>query len=1610
MAFENLCMYCFEENGGADVCPHCGRDARAAVPQIQLLPGTLVYNERFLIGRALGQDASGIVYAALDTRRNVKIRIREYLPRDCARRLNSGEVVPEPGMEDQFEAGMRKLRASVEGVEDPAKRHFFFEENGTGYIAQRKNAGAADAGDDDGEHQGRRTALVIGVAAALVLAVAIGVIALVNYFTNSTDTRTEAPKTSGLDIWQPPESPTPTPYASATFAAITDPTHSWMDFTNPDLSGGASDYATPTPAPTPTGGMDTSTTISSKSSPETIKKLQSLLVNLGWLDSSGVTGKYDDATRQAVKDFQQYMNDTYGIDPKLSVDGVAGSKTLTWLLKTDVSMKPTPTPAPVTPSPTQQGKVINENSSAEEIKYVQLQLARLGILSMDDVNGKYDEKTAKAVLAFQQRVNDILQYDALDEDGICGDRTLAYLDYYVDWWEKNQPTPAPTATPAATVTAAPSPAATPEPDEASGEVIDENSSAASIRRVQEMLITLGYLEGSADGAYGQKTYAAVSAFQTDLKSRVDSKVEVTGKCDILTREYLEYYSAQAESQPTATPAVTALELTVSGAQAYEGGVYIVGADGVKISWTSGAQSYSVELTAPDGKLVNKETSTPYTSITLTADGLSSAEAYRFTVTADDTGASAYVSLRAAGEAQPTPTVPSAPVPAITVTGSLSYSDGVYNIGADGVGMSWSAEGTDTFSIYLSKSNGDIVFSDQNTTLTEYRLEAADMEPGEKYSFSVVAIPQGGVETDGQYSSVRLMLNAEATPEPAVTPSANIAAPVITVTGALGEIDGVHYAGEDTMTISWAAEGDVRAYSMYLTNSKGDTLTALTETDQQSMTVNPATMTAGELYTIRIVAIPEGGTEEHGPSAQVQLALYAGQTPAPSEIGQVVINVSGHISSENGVYYAGKDGMVVSWKAEGDVEGYDVLIVASTGETVINKTGVETTSMTVDPADLAEDVAYTCTVTAVPLNGAAADGNSASVVLMRAGAAEIGDVNINVSGHTDVQSGVYCVGSQPVTVEWLSKGAAAYSVYLGKADGTIVNSAENIADTKLELTSEGMEYGEVYTFTVIAMSETGKKDDQKTAAVQFKLAEEARPQVGEPLITVSGHAELRDGVYYAGETELTVEWSAENATMYDVTLYDASGAELHSFEGVTDTRTTVKPDQLSEGGAYTLTVTAIPAGGDRAEGKSASVQLGRKATQVAPGTAAITVEGYTELREGVYYADDSGLSISWSAENAAQYDVAIYNAANEPIKSVEGTTQTQLKVDTTSMKPGEIYTLAVRPVSADGTAGEVAQVKLAHAEIAPTPAPAPGKPVITVSGHEDETDGVYVVGGGNVELTWSAENAALYSVYVYRSDGGVITSVDNSDATGMTVKPGDMPEGDTVTLKVTGVGADGAQGETASVQLRLAAAEATPTPAPRPGLPELSVSGAADYSNGVYYVGPDGMSVTWSAENAAAYNVYVYDANGGTVNSAEGTTETRLNLKADNMPADQVFTLKVTAVGADGSQSDAASISMALYAEENGKWPVTPDSDADTIAEMQKRLYNLGWITEANVSSVQTGVLDAITVQAVYDFQSYVIANQLNPEIGLVNTANPVIDEETLTMLFDTENPVPRPAE
>ncbi|MBQ3574771.1 MAG: peptidoglycan-binding protein, partial [Clostridia bacterium] len=550
MAYENLCMYCFKEKGQGSICPHCGKDERTAVPEIQLLPGTYVYNGRFLIGRALGQDANGIVYNAMDTRKGGMIRIREYLPRNCAERLTDGIVVPVNGMEDAFTNGMRKLKTSVEGVDDPKKRHFYFEENGTAYIAQRKTGAAPaprveDADDDIEENRDHRRQIIIYIciAAVVVLGIAIGIVAFLNSL-DSDDKTTVNPQlpvatTTVETTWMPNITPTPTPRPTATFSALKDPELSWMDYTySGDVNQEFNDQVINTATKKPTFIIEEEedySTISSKSSPETITKLQQYLAKLGWLDASRINGKYDDATRQAVKDFQNYVNENCSPSKKLAVDGIAGKQTQQWMFNSNISLvKPTPTPEPlVTAAP--DDAYVDANSSASIIRDMQKKLVYLGLLPENGADGSYGPTTATAVKNFQARVNQLLGYNVLEITGKVDELTMAYLNYYVEWWENNRPengaTPTPTIAPTPTVEIF-------EPNEGEGEnpIVDANAPKESITFVQEMLAAVGLMKNSQiDGVYGRITTDAVIAFQQEVNRRNGANtVPVSGVCDAAT--------------------------------------------------------------------------------------------------------------------------------------------------------------------------------------------------------------------------------------------------------------------------------------------------------------------------------------------------------------------------------------------------------------------------------------------------------------------------------------------------------------------------------------------------------------------------------------------------------------------------------------------------------------------------------------------------------------------------------------------------------------------------------------------------------------------------------------------------------------------------------------------------------------------------------------------------------------------------------------------------------------------------------------------------------------------------------------------------------------------
>ena len=94
-----------------------------------------------------------------------------------------------------------------------------------------------------------------------------------------------------------------------------------------------------------------------------------------------------------------------------------------------------------------------------------------------------------------------------------------------------EPTTGPTAEPTAEpkATAEPTPVPTPMP---AFELLEISSRGDGVQRLQQKLIDLGYLEGTADGRYGEMTSKAVKAAQADFG------MEQTGRADVAFQQRL----------------------------------------------------------------------------------------------------------------------------------------------------------------------------------------------------------------------------------------------------------------------------------------------------------------------------------------------------------------------------------------------------------------------------------------------------------------------------------------------------------------------------------------------------------------------------------------------------------------------------------------------------------------------------------------------------------------------------------------------------------------------------------------------------------------------------------------------------------------------------------------------------------------------------------------------------------------------------------------------------------------------------------------------------------------------------------------------------------------
>lgn len=86
-----LCYDCANViDSRADICPYCGADTEAGImpaDQRHLIPGTYLYHDRYIIGRAVDSYENGVVYAAFDTYTQMRVAITEFFPEGIATRV-----------------------------------------------------------------------------------------------------------------------------------------------------------------------------------------------------------------------------------------------------------------------------------------------------------------------------------------------------------------------------------------------------------------------------------------------------------------------------------------------------------------------------------------------------------------------------------------------------------------------------------------------------------------------------------------------------------------------------------------------------------------------------------------------------------------------------------------------------------------------------------------------------------------------------------------------------------------------------------------------------------------------------------------------------------------------------------------------------------------------------------------------------------------------------------------------------------------------------------------------------------------------------------------------------------------------------------------------------------------------------------------------------------------------------------------------------------------------------------------------------------------------------------------------------------------------------------
>jgi len=148
MAVDVLCPWCFSEKDGEE-CRQCDwtSDAKPTSP-LYLTPGTILH-QQYQVGQVLGHGGFGITYLAYDLNLQIKVALKEYLPKDFATRAQAQTSISvfDGTASKNFSYGLdqfldeARILAKFQHHSGIVSVLNFFRAHGTGYIAMEYVAG-----------------------------------------------------------------------------------------------------------------------------------------------------------------------------------------------------------------------------------------------------------------------------------------------------------------------------------------------------------------------------------------------------------------------------------------------------------------------------------------------------------------------------------------------------------------------------------------------------------------------------------------------------------------------------------------------------------------------------------------------------------------------------------------------------------------------------------------------------------------------------------------------------------------------------------------------------------------------------------------------------------------------------------------------------------------------------------------------------------------------------------------------------------------------------------------------------------------------------------------------------------------------------------------------------------------------------------------------------------------------------------------------------------------------------------------------------------------------------------------------------------------------------